>query len=732
MKQNNAGKWNFNILRARVVGIKNPVLSIELDGEPSEGDFKVYADDKSVGNISIFPVPVHHKMVIEANIDQAKYAKLVYIIDGEEHELVSKPSVLLFRILDKILSMIKIAFFRIKVLCIVSYRGIRFLWIEHHFLVPVAMWKHYFNKFIGRTKERSVTLYYNPTIQPDYIKWLEENPKPKQLKEVFTYNPCISILIPTYNIKRQLLSECLDSILAQSYPNFEICIADDCSTLKETIKTLQKYEKSDSRIKVIYRNENGHISRATNDALSIATGEFIGLVDNDDVLAPNALYEVVKVLNENPKIDMIYSDEDKIDAQGKRRDPHFKPDFSPDTLLSLNYICHFTVLRTSIVNKIGGLSVGLEGAQDYDLFLRFTEQTNNIYHIPKILYHWRMIPGSTSMDIDNKDYATDKGTIALERTLQRRGIKGKVKRDPMSAYHKVEYELDKEPLISIIIPTKDYADITETCLASIYEKTMYKNYEIILMDNRSEELETIQLFSKYEDSYDNFRVVKADFPFNYSKINNLGIKQANGEIIVLLNNDTEVISPNWLDVMVGYAMQPHIGAVGPKLLYPDLTVQHGGVILGLGGVAGHAHIGDTRDCPGMYGRLRVPYNFGAVTAACLMVRKEVFLDVGGLEEELEVAFNDIDFNMKLLEKGLYNLFVPQIELLHYESKSRGLDTSNEKYKRFLKEANFMTNKWDKYTKKDPFYNDNYSKKMCFYLDKKSHDKIGKDNMGSDV
>ncbi len=724
MKQNKTGKYDFNILRARIVGINNPVLSIEIDGEPYDADFKIYADDRRVENVNIFPVPIQHKMVIEAKIGKAKSAKLVHITDGKEQEIVTKKSILLLRILDKIWSLLKVVFFRIKVLGIVIYRGIRFLWIEHRFLVPISMWKHYFNKFIRRTKERSVTLYYNPTIQPDYIKWLEENPKSKKVKNTFKYNPCISILIPTYNINCQLLSECLNSILAQSYTNFEICIADDCSTLKETIKTLEKYEKSDSRIKVIYRKENGHISRATNDALSIATGEFIGLVDNDDVLDPDALYEVVKVLNQNPQLDMIYSDEDKIDMQGKRRDPHFKPDFSPDTLLSSNYICHFTVLRTSIVNRIGGLSVGLEGAQDYDLFLRFTEQTNNIHHIPKILYHWRMIPGSTSMDIDNKDYATDKGTIAIKRALQRRGIKGVVKKDSMSAYHMIEYEVEKEPLISIIIPTKDYADITETCLASIYEKTMYKNFEIIVMDNRSEEQETLKLFSNYEANYDNFRVIKADFPFNYSKINNLGIKHANGEVIVLLNNDTEVISPNWLDIMVGYVMQPHIGAVGPKLLYPDLTVQHGGVIMGLGGVAGHAHIGDNRDCPGMYGRLRVPYNYAAVTAACLMVRKEVFLDVGGLEEELEVAFNDIDFNMKLLEKGLYNIFVPQVELLHYESKSRGLDTSNEKYKRFLKEVNFMSNKWEKYIKKDPFYNVNYSKKMWFHLDKKSNDKKG--------
>ena len=423
------------------------------------------------------------------------------------------------------------------------------------------------------------------------------------------------------------------------------------------------------------------------------------------------------MLNEDKKLDFIYSDEDKLDLKGNRCDPHFKPDFSPDTLLSLNYICHFSVIRKTIIAKVGGFEVGLEGAQDHDLFLKVSEKTDRIYHIPKILYHWRMVKGSTSMTIDNKSYATDKGKIAIENALKRRKIKGHVEKDSDSTYYRVVYDYDKEPMISIVIPTRDYADITETCLKSIYEKTDYKNFEILLVNNNSEKEETFKLFDKYKKKYKNFKVIDADMEFNYSKINNLAVKKAKGEYIMLLNNDTEIISKDWLKVMVGYAMQPHVGAVGPKLLYPDNTVQHAGVILGLGGVASHAYIGSKRNDLGMYGRLRVPYDYSAVTAACLMVSKKKFDEVNGLEEDLKVAYNDMDFNIKLLKKGYYNICVPQIEVHHYESKSRGLDTTSEKYKRFLLEEKYMYDKWDFELKHDRFYNPNFTKKMWFVLDK---------------
>ena len=577
------------------------------------------------------------------------------------------------------------------------------------------MWKKYFKDFkcrINGTTDR----FYNPFYVSEYNKWLRENTKETEYKEL-KYQPKISILIPVYNIERRYLAACLDSILSQTYANYEVCLVDDHSTLEETKSTLTEYKNKDKRIKVKYRSENGHISKTTNDALKMATGDFVALMDDDDLLTPDALYKVVSVLNKNKNLDLIYSDEDKLNPKGLYCDPNFKPDFSPDTLLSLNYICHLVVLRRKIVEEVGGFTVGLEGAQDHDLLLKVTEKTNKIYHIPEILYHWRMIEGSTSMTISNKSYATDKGKLAIENALARRNIKGTVEKDELSTYYRVYYTYEKEPKISIIIPTRDYVDILKTCIDSIYEKTNYKNYEIIIANNDSKEKKTLDFFDEYKKKYKNFKVVDCIMEFNYSRINNIAVEKATGEYIVLLNNDTEVITGDWLKIMVGYAMQKHIGAVGPKLLYPDETVQHGGVILGLGGVASHAYIGATRDDFGMYGRLRVPYNYSACTAACLMIKKTKFLEVGGLEENLKVAYNDIDFNIKLLEKGYYNVFLPNVELLHYESKSRGLDTTSEKYKRFQLEEKYMYDKWKNKLTEDRFYNPNFSKKGWFMLDK---------------
>lgn len=535
------------------------------------------------------------------------------------------------------------------------------------------------------------------------------------------YQPLISVLIPVYNAEPGYLGECIESVLMQRYKKFEVCIVDDASDRKETLDVLNRYE-GDERIRIKYRKKNGHISRATNDALRMAKGEFIALLDDDDVLAENALYEVVKALNEDKNLDFIYSDEDKIGLNGKRCLPHFKPDYSPDTLLSLNYICHLAVIRTKLVREVGGFTIGLEGAQDYDLFLRIVEKTNRIYHIPKILYHWRMSEGSTALRLDNKDYANDKGKEAVEAALKRRKLKASVTKDEPSTYYRVIYDLKKEPLVSVVVPIKDHAKTTEKCLESIYEKTAYGNYEVILVDNRSEEEETFELIKRYKKEYGNFRVIKADMEFNYSKINNLAVREAKGEVVILLNNDTEIITPEWMTWMVGYAVQPHIGAVGAKLLYSDGTTQHAGVILGLGGVAGHAFIGKGCDELGPYGRLRVPYNYGAVTAACLCVEKKKFEEVGGLEEEgLKVAFNDIDFDMKLLDRGYYNVLLPMVELYHYESKSRGADTTPGKRERFAKEVEFMQRKWGKKLRNDKYYNPNYSLQWGFMLDRKKND-----------
>ncbi|MCH5166317.1 MAG: glycosyltransferase [Erysipelotrichales bacterium] len=701
-------------------GIKNAAFLIQ--GTVASKDFKVkiLGDGEELEYISN-PVDDDYSFSIKASLKKkTKLVEFILSINNQDFVVKTIKNSILNRINNRVKTIIKRIIGKIRVFCVVMVRGIKFLWREHHFLVPLYLWPKYFKRLLYRMKNVN-DLFYNPFIQSDYNKWLMENKQEVEIKEL-SYNPLISVLIPVYNVKSKYLEECINSVLEQSYQNFEICLVDDASTLEETIETLKKYEKIDDRIKIKYRKENGHISASTNDALKMAKGEFIALLDNDDVLDKNALYENVLALNENKKLDFIYSDEDKLDLNGKYRDPHFKPDFSPDTLLSLNYICHFSVIRKSLVEKVGGFEVGLEGAQDHDLFLKISENTREIHHIPKILYHWRMSETSTAMNLDNKAYINDIGIKVIENALKRRGLKGIVKRDPVSNYFIVEYETTNNPLVSIIIPTKDYADTLATCLNSLFKKTIYKNYEVIVVNNNSVEQATFDLFESFKKKHKNFKVIDANFEFNYSKINNLAVKESKGDYILLLNNDTEVIDPNWLSIMLGYAMLPHAGAIGPKLLYPDTTVQHAGVILGLGGVASHAYLGSDRKDPGMYGRMRVPYDYGAVTAACLLVKKSKYLEVGGLEEELKVAYNDIDFNIKLLERGYYNICVPQTEMFHYESKSRGLDNTSEKYKRFLTESKYMNDKWGSRLTGDPFYNPNFASRAWFLLDRKGKEK----------
>lgn len=706
-----------NIKIKKINGIKRPSLIVEGTIDSKEDKFVLFVDGvETAFEFQIYPKS--NQFVLSAELNKKNKEVLLKLKHEDEIIEVAKlKNWLIIRIKNKLVYLIKKPLLKLKVMLSTLKRGISYFWREYHFLVPPSLWGKYWQEFLTRIKVKDVNSFYNPFNVSEYNKWLKQNETFSEESEL-SYNPLISLLIPVYNIGRAYLSECIDSLLNQTYQNFEIILVDDCSTKEETKETLKEYEKKDSRIIVKYRKKNGHISATTNDALKLAKGEFVGLVDNDDTLDKHALYEVVKVLNENKKIDMIYSDEDKINLKGERCDPNFKSDFAPDSLLSSNYICHFTVLRKSIMDKIGGFRIGYEGAQDYDLFLRFTEQTNNIYHIPKILYHWRMVEGSTSMVIDNKSYALEKGKMALEDALKRRKIKGTVNISDSCPYYQIEYEVPKNAKVSIIIPTKDHADITENCLKSIYEKTTYTNFEIILVNNNSSEKDLFDLLEKYKKEHDNFQVVDANFEFNYSKINNLAVKKATGDYILLLNNDVEVITPDWLEKMLGYASQKHIGAVGVKLLYPDETVQHGGVVLGLGGVAAHVFLNSPRDALVWGGRLSVPYNYSAVTAACLLIERKKWNEVKGLEEDLKVAFNDVDFNLKLLKKGYYNVFLPTVELYHHESKSRGLDNTTEKYKRFVSEVNYMTEKWEKELMNDRFYNPNYSLLKDYVLDKK--------------
>jgi len=521
--------------------------------------------------------------------------------------------------------------------------------------------------------------------------------------------PLISIVLPTYNSDIELLKECIDSVVNQSYQNWELCIADDYSTVNEVRDVLKSYTNSDKRIKVEFRDKNGHISAASNSALELVTGEYVALLDHDDKLADNALYYVARQINESPNAKLIYSDEDKIDESGDRCEPNFKPDWNPDLLNSQNYICHLAVYKSDLLKNIGGFRIGVEGSQDHDLLIRYTGalKFEEVVHIPKVLYHWRRIPNSTASNDEAKTYSTDAGLKALRDYLDSNNSDAHVESGMLPNTYRVRYPLGKdEPLVSLLIPTRDQLDVLSTCIESILSKTDYSNYEIIILDNQSSRPETLEYFSKISKN-PKVKVIKYSKEFNYSAINNFGVGHANGSIIGLVNNDIEVISPHWLDEMVSHANRPEIGCVGAKLYYPDDRIQHAGVILGLGGVAGHSHKYVQRDSLGYVRRLKVVQNLSAVTAACLLVKKDIFHQVGGLNEnELTVAFNDVDFCLRVREAGYRNLWTPYAELYHHESVSRGEENTPEKLARFEFEKKYMKMTWGEKLQKDPAYNPN--------------------------
>lgn len=588
---------------------------------------------------------------------------------------------------------------------------------QHHFVIPPRMLKQYISSFGNNIRSNSLEeLYYNPLNISDYNKWLVENEEKISYKK-FKYEPLISIVIPVYNAPAELLTECIESVLNQSYTNFEVCLADDCSSKEETLEVLKSYEQKE-KIKIVYRKENGHISKASNSALELASGEFIGLLDNDDVLDKDALYYVVERLNEDKTLDFIYSDEDKLDFEGRRCYPFFKPDFSLDTLMSVNYICHFAVIRKSIIDKIGGFRSEYNGAQDYDLFLRVIDETRNISHIAKVLYHWRMSESSTAAAASNKNYAYIAGKKALEDYLKRNEIKGVVNYLEDSLAYDIEYAVPENALVSIIIPTKDKADVLDRCLVSIYTKSDFSNFEIIVIDNNSEEEKTKALLEKYKSNYDNFSYYRYECEFNYSYLNNEAVKKAKGDYLLFLNNDTEVISKNWLSRMIGLASLEHVGCVGAKLLYPNGTIQHNGIIVGVGGIGTHYGVHKPSEDNGYFGKLSYTSNCAGVTAACLMIKRDKFVRVNGFEEKLKVAFNDVDFNLKILASGYYNVVMSQVKLFHYESLSRGNDLDFEKQKRCKGEVECMCDKWPEKLLRDAFYNDNLSYEYPYLLDKK--------------
>lgn len=531
----------------------------------------------------------------------------------------------------------------------------------------------------------------------------------KQRAFVFEDPITFSIIVPLYNTPREYLEEMIASVKAQTYAGWELCLADGSDTEHGYVAELCLAEaEADGRIKYKRLEKNLGISDNTNAAIETATGDYIALFDHDDKLHPAALFEMATVIAEKGA-DFIYTDEAKFvkDEKKDSYDFFFKPDFSPDTLRSYNYICHFTAFSRGLYEAVGGFRSAFDGSQDYDIILRLTEKARCIVHIPKILYYWRCHSASVASDVTAKPYTLSAARAALGEHLERVGLKGRVEDSRIPSTYRIRYEIEGEPLVSIIIPNKDHISDLELCLNSIYGKTTYKNFEIIVVENNSTEPETFAFYKKAEAEYAGLRVIHWDEGFNYSKINNFAFEHASGEYVILLNNDIEILTPEWIEEMLMFAQRPDVGICGMMLYYPDDTVQHAGVIVGIGGVAGHAHKYYGRGEGGYFSRMAIAQNYSAVTAAAMMVRSSVYREVGGLEESFAVAFNDIDFCMKVRRAGYLVVWTPYAEAYHYESKSRGLEDDLKKIVRFSKETDNFSERWSKELEEgDPYYNPN--------------------------
>ena len=548
--------------------------------------------------------------------------------------------------------------------------------------------------------------YYDP-----YVRWMiVHNPSESDFEAMraaigrFDRRPLISIIMPVFNPPEKYLRAAIESVRQQIYPHWELCIADGNSSSREHREMLAEYAANDARIKIVYRLDNGAISHASNLALELATGEFVGFLDHDDVLAPEALYEVAKIVNQQADADMVYSDEDEIHDDGHRSDPFFKPDWCPDSFLSRMYTRHFGVYRRALVEDVGRLRPEFEGSQDYDLVLRLTERTTRIHHIPKVLYHRRIRSAAMPTDESSKPYLTIEAERALNEALVRRNEPGVVNAsaDRPGTYI-VRYQIKSPGLVSLIIPTRDHGEDVDRCLTTLFETTTYTNFEIVLLDNGSTDPESLAVFERWARKDRRIRIVRYDVPFNFSQINNYAVAQSNGQYLLFLNNDTEIITPDWIEAMVEQAQRPTIGAVGALLLYPDGSVQHAGVVIGLGGVAGHSHKHYPGEDSGYFSALKAVTNYSAVTGACLMVRRDVFEKVGGFDDKLAVAFNDVDFCLKLRQAGYHNVYLPHVKLYHHESKSRGYETTPERQARFEREIHTIKDRWRPDVNPDPCY-----------------------------
>lgn len=531
-----------------------------------------------------------------------------------------------------------------------------------------------------------------------------------QRKTKFSYAPKFSVVVPLYHTPAKFLKDLVRSMMYQSYANWELCLVNASPEDVQLTSLLENWAMRDKRIRVIRLEKNLGIAQNTNAGIAASTGEFIAFLDHDDFLEPDALFCYADALNKDKTIDVFYSDEDKTDEYAAHYFyPHFKSDFNIDLLHANNYMCHFLAVRKSLVDTVGGLNEKFDGAQDYDFVLRLTENTKKIYHCPRILYHWRCSNQSTAANQGNKMYAIHAGKAALNAHYKRIGWNARAQEGAVDGWYQTKFTLKEEPLVSILIPNKDHTDDLDVCLNSFFERADYQNYEFIIIENNSVLPETFAYYEKIEKEHDNVKVVYWEAGFNYSAINNFGFKFAKGDYIMLLNNDVELITPDIFQSMLGFCMRPEVGIVGAKLLYNDHTVQHAGVLVGAGGLADHVFKGIHEDDPGYMGRAISSQDVSAVTAACLLVKRSVYEEVGGLEDEFQVAFNDVDFCLKVRKAGYLIVYDADVKLFHYESKSRGMEDTTERFIRFGNEMMLLNSKWDILsTFVDPYYNPNFS------------------------
>lgn len=530
-----------------------------------------------------------------------------------------------------------------------------------------------------------------------------------QRKTKFSYAPKFSVVVPLYHTPAKFLKDLVRSMMYQSYANWELCLVNASPEDVHLTSLLENWAMRDKRIRVIRLEKNLGIAQNTNAGIAASTGEFIAFLDHDDFLEPDALFCYADALNKDKTIDVFYSDEDKTDEYAAHYFyPHFKSDFNIDLLHANNYMCHFLAVRKSLVDTVGGLNEKFDGAQDYDFVLRCVEQTKNIVHIPKILYHWRAHKDSTAENPESKNYAFEAGKRAIEAHLKRLGISAEVTSRAEKGFYRVKYELQDKPLVSVIIPTKDHIEDLDKCLQSLEKVNTYDNMEYIIVENNSEKEETFEYYDRIQKEIPKAKVVYwKDKGFNYPSINNMGVDESKGKYLLFLNNDTEIVNPDCISEMLSQCQRSEVGAVGARLYYEDGTIQHAGVIIGMGGVAGHAFVGFEHDDLGYFARIVLTQDYSAVTAACMMVKRDVFEEVGRFDEKYAVAFNDIDLCLKIREAGYLIVYDPYAELNHYESKSRGYEDTEEKVARFNSEVDRFQKRWkDVLQKGDPYYSPN--------------------------